>query len=101
MAGGAAGGDGAAAAGAAGGAGGDDLGHVARHDQPGIQIYGGNFLDGKVPGKAGKPYPFRSAICMETQFFPDSPNQPEFPSVILNPGETYTHTCIYKFSVKQ
>lgn len=69
-------------------------------DQPGIQIYGGNFLDGKVPGKAGKPYPFRSAICMETQFFPDSPNQPEFPSVILNPGETYTHTCIYKFSVK-
>ncbi len=69
-------------------------------DQPGIQIYGGNFLNGQVPGKGNKPYNFRTAICLETQCFPDSPNQPEFPSVVLNPGETYSHTCIYKFSVK-
>ncbi len=69
-------------------------------DQPGIQIYTGNFLDGSGAGKANKVYNFRSAICLETQCFPDSPNQPEFPTVVLNPGETYSHTCIYKFSVK-
>jgi aldose 1-epimerase len=69
-------------------------------DQPGLQLYTGNFLTGEVPGKGGKIYNYRSAVCLETQCFPDSPNQPEFPTVVLNPGETYSHTCIYKFSVK-
>jgi aldose 1-epimerase len=67
-------------------------------DQPGIQFYGGNFLDGEVAGKGGQKYPFRSACCLETQLYPDSPNQPDFPSCILKPGETYTHTMIHKFS---
>jgi len=69
-------------------------------DQPGVQFYGGNFLDAVVSGKSGKPYVFRSAFCLETQHFPDSPNKPEFPTVVLEPGQTYTHTCIYKFSVQ-
>jgi aldose 1-epimerase len=69
-------------------------------DQPGIQFYGGNFLDAAVSGKSGKPYVYRSAFCLETQHFPDSPNKPEFPSVVLEPGQTYTHTCIYKFSIQ-
>lgn len=69
-------------------------------DQPAIQFYGGNFMDGKVSGKAGKPYNFREAFCLETQHYPDSPNKPDFPSTVLNPGEQYRHTCIYKFSVK-
>lgn len=68
--------------------------------EPGVQFYGGNFLDGSVTGKGGKAYDFRGAFCLETQHFPDSPNQENFPSVVLNPGETYTHTCIYKFGVK-
>lgn len=68
--------------------------------EPGMQFYGGNFLNGKAIGKKNKPYAFRSAFCLETQHFPDSPNQPNFPSVVLNPGETYQHVCIYKFSVK-
>lgn len=67
-------------------------------DQPGIQFYGGNFLDGSVTGKNGQAYPHRSACCLETEVFPDSPNQPSFPSCILKPGETYTHTMIHKFS---
>jgi aldose 1-epimerase len=67
-------------------------------DQPGIQFYGGNFLDGKVAGKGGQKYPHRSACCLETQVFPDSPNQEDFPSCILNPGETYTHKMVLKFS---
>ncbi len=69
-------------------------------DQPGIQFYGGNFLDAVVSGKLGKPYVFRSAFCLETQHFPDSPNKPEFSSVVLEPGQTYTHTCIYKFAIQ-
>lgn len=69
-------------------------------DQPGIQFYSGNFFDGSVTGKNGKPLEFRSSLALETQFFPDSPNQPAFPSILLNPGETYTHTCAYRFSVK-
>lgn len=68
--------------------------------EPGIQFYGGNFLDGSVSGKGGKAYDFRTAFCLETQHFPNSPNQENFPSVVLNPGETYTHTCIYKFSTR-
>jgi aldose 1-epimerase len=70
-------------------------------DQPGLQFYGGNFLNGQVVGKSGKPYVYRSAFCLETQHFPDSPNKPEFPSVLLEPGSMYKHTCIYKFSVKE
>jgi aldose 1-epimerase len=65
--------------------------------EPGIQFYAGNFLDGKVTGKEGKTYPYRGAFCLETQHFPDSPNQPNFPSVRLDPGQQYTQTCIYRF----
>ena len=66
--------------------------------QPGIQFYTGNFLDGKVRGKGGKAYPHRSAFCLETQHFPDSPNQPKFPTTELKPGQTYHQTTVYKFS---
>ncbi len=69
-------------------------------DQPGVQVYSGNFLDGTVVGKKGIAYPMRASVCLETQKFPDSPNKPEWPSTTLRPGETYTHRCIYKFSVK-
>ncbi|TWW01733.1 aldose epimerase family protein [Chitinophaga pinensis] len=68
--------------------------------EPGVQFYGGNFLDGTDKGKEGKSYVHRGAFCLETQHFPDSPNQPAFPSVVLKPGETYTSTCVYKFGVK-
>ena len=69
-------------------------------DQPGVQVYSGNFLTGRVAGKHNVLYPRRASICLETQLFPDSPNKPEWPSATLRPGETYTHHCIYKFSVK-
>ncbi|MBW8685853.1 aldose epimerase family protein [Chitinophaga rhizophila] len=69
--------------------------------EPGVQFYGGNFLDGTDKGKEGKTYVHRGAFCLETQHFPDSPNQPSFPSVVLKPGDTYTSTCVYKFGVKQ
>ncbi len=68
--------------------------------EPGIQFYSGNFLDGSITGKSGKAYGFRSGFCLETQHYPDSPNKPGFPSVVLNPGETYRTTTIYKFSVR-
>ncbi len=68
--------------------------------EPGIQFYAGNFLDGKAKGKNGVAYEYRSAFCLETQHFPDSPNQPNFPSTILRPGEKYEQTCIYKFGIK-
>lgn len=68
--------------------------------EPGIQFYTGNFLDGTVKGKHGIVYPRRSAICVETQHYPDSPNQPNYPPVVLRPGETYSSTCIYKFGVE-
>lgn len=67
--------------------------------EPGIQFYAGNFLDGSLSGK-GATYQHRSGLCLETQHFPDSPNQPEFPSVTLQPGETYQTSTTYKFSVK-
>lgn len=67
--------------------------------QPGIQFYGGNFLRGDA-GKTGKTYPFQSGLCLETQHFPDSPNHPHFPGVVLMPDETYRHTCIYDFDVR-
>jgi len=69
-----------------------------RTTQPGIQFYTGNFLDGSVHGKGAKAYGHRSAFCLETQHFPDSPNQPKFPSTVLKPGQTYHETTIYKFS---
>lgn len=68
-------------------------------DQPGIQVYTGNFIDGSLPGKCGIRYVPRSGVCLETQRFPDSPNQPGFPSCILRPGDVYQHTLIHKFSV--
>jgi aldose 1-epimerase len=68
--------------------------------EPGIQLYTGNFLDG-VQGKGGVSYPKRSAFCLETQHFPDSPNQPKFPSVVLKPGGRYQTTTVYKFSTEK
>lgn len=67
--------------------------------EPGIQVYCGNFLDGSVRGKKGAVYGFRSAVCLETQKYPDTPNKPEWPSAVLRPGEKYESRCIYKFSV--
>jgi aldose 1-epimerase len=69
-------------------------------DQPGIQLYTGNFLDGTVVGKGGKAYRKHYAFCLETQHFPDSPNHPNFPSTILEPGKTYKTTTVHKFSVR-
>ncbi len=68
--------------------------------EPGLQIYAGNFLDGTVTGKKGITYNHRTAICLESQKYPDSPNKPEWPQPYLKPGEKYTSRCIYKFSVK-
>lgn len=70
-------------------------------NEPGIQFNCGNYLDGKEIGKQNKQYNFRSALCLETQHFPDSPNHPEFPTVVLRPGQVYTSACVYKFSVKK
>jgi aldose 1-epimerase len=69
-------------------------------NEPGIQFYGGNFLTGKETGKYGKVYPFRGAFCLETQHYPDSPNKPQFPSCILEPGKEYYSICIYKFEIQ-
>ena len=66
-------------------------------DQPGVQFYTGNFLDGTITGKKGKVYKQYYGFCFETQKFPDSPNQPTFPNSVLKPGETYKSTTIYKF----
>lgn len=69
-------------------------------NEPGVQFYTGNFMPGDDKGKAGVVYPHRGALCLETQHYPDSPNQPSFPSVVVRPGETYKSECIYKFAVK-
>ena len=69
-------------------------------DQPGIQFYSGNFLDGTLPSKNKGNYEFRSGFCLETQHFPDSPNREDFPSVLLRPEEAYTSQTIFKLSVK-
>ncbi len=66
-------------------------------DQPGLQFYTGNFLDGHIHGKGGKVYPHRGAFCMETQHFPDSPNKPQFPSTVLRPGQEYRTTTVFRF----
>ena len=68
--------------------------------EPGVQFYSGNFLDGSNIGKGGQPYELRTGFCLETQHFPDSPNQPDFPSTILEPGETYRSTTVYRFGVR-
>jgi aldose 1-epimerase len=68
-------------------------------DQPGLQFYSGNFLNGSNVGKGGVIYKPHSGLCLETQHFPDSPNKPSFPSVVLNPGETYKTVTAYKFSI--
>ena len=68
--------------------------------EPGIQFYSGNFLDGSLTGKGGIVYNKHHGFCLETQHFPDSPNQPDFPNTILQPGETYDYSTIYKFSTK-
>ena len=70
-------------------------------DQPGIQFYSGNFLDGSNIGKGGKPYLKHFGFCLETQHFPDSPNQANFPSTLLKPGETYKTQTIYRFGVTE
>ena len=69
--------------------------------QPGVQFYTGNFLDGSIRGKGGKAYGRRSAFCLETQHFPDSPNKPGFPSTVLKPGETYRESTVFRFSASK
>lgn len=68
--------------------------------EPGVQLYTGNFLDGSLTGKGGAKYVRHSGFCLETQHYPDSPNQPTFPSVVLRPGETYRQTTVHRFSVE-
>jgi aldose 1-epimerase len=70
-----------------------------RTTEPGVQLYTGNFLDGSLTGKGGEVYRRRCALCLETQHFPDSPNQPQFPTTVLRPGAEYRSTTIYRFSV--
>ena len=69
-------------------------------DQPGLQFYTGNFLDGTAKGKNGVAYQFRTGFCLEAQGYPDSPNKPNFPSTVLRPGTVYHQTTIYQFSTK-
>jgi aldose 1-epimerase len=74
-----------------------------RSTEPGLQLFSGNSLEGKTPrdvGKGGAVYAFRTGFCLEPQHFPDSPNQPHFPSTVLNPGDWYTGKTVYKFSVR-
>jgi aldose 1-epimerase len=68
--------------------------------EPGLQFYTGNFLDGTLKGKGGVVYKKHAGFCLEAQHFPDSVNRPEFPPVILRPGQTYTQTTVYRFSTK-
>ena len=69
-------------------------------DQPALQFYGGNFFDGTTYGKYGKTLNYRESIALETQKYPDTPHHAHFPSTLLNPGEKYTHVCVYKFGIK-
>lgn len=69
--------------------------------EPGIQIYTGNFLNGTVKGKKGIIYNKRASVCLETQHYPDSPNKPQWPSTLLEPGKNYSSECIFKFSVEK
>jgi aldose 1-epimerase len=69
-------------------------------DQPGVQFYSSNFLDGSIKGKGGKPDQLHAAVCLETQHFPDSPNHPDFPTTELKPGQRYHTVTVYSFSVR-
>jgi aldose 1-epimerase len=69
-------------------------------DQPGIQFYSGNFLDGTIKGRGGMAFELRSALCLETQHFPDSPNHPDFPTTELKPGQRYHSVTVYSFSAR-
>jgi len=68
--------------------------------QPGLQFYSGNFLANRIAAKAGQIYHHRGGFCLETQHFSDSPNRPDFPSTVLDPGSKYEHTTIYKFAAE-
>jgi aldose 1-epimerase len=68
--------------------------------QPGVQFYTGNMLDGSLRGRDGRVYAKHTGFCLETQHFPDSPNQPQFPSTVLEPGGTYRQTTIYQFGTR-
>jgi aldose 1-epimerase len=68
--------------------------------EPGLQFYSGNFLDGTIKGKNGHTYALRNGLCLETQHFPDSPNQKNFPSTILQPGKSYDSKTVFTFSAK-
>ena len=69
-------------------------------DQPGVQLYTGNWMSGNLRGKHDHRYPARAALCLETQHYPDSPNKPEYPSTRLNPGETFRSTTIFRFMLE-
>jgi aldose 1-epimerase len=69
--------------------------------EPGMQFYTGNFLDGTIKGKGGKVYHKRYGFCMETQHFPNSPNEPKFPTTVLKAGQTYNSTTVFKFSAEK
>jgi aldose 1-epimerase len=71
-----------------------------RTTEPGVQLYTGNFMDGSFTGKGGRAYPHRSGFCLETQHFPDSPNQPNFPTVVLRKGEDYKSETVFKFGAR-
>ena len=70
-------------------------------NEPGIQVYAGNFLDGSLTGKKGITYNQRASVCLETQHYPDSPNKAQWPSVVLEPGQIYNSECVFKFSVEK
>ena len=69
--------------------------------EPGVQFYSGNFLDGTIIGKGGRRYNLRNGFCFEPQHFPDSPNEPKFPSTVLRPGKTFKNSIVYRFAVKK
>ncbi len=68
--------------------------------EPGVQFYTGNFLDGSLKGKSGKPYVQYAGFCLEAQHFPDAVNHPNFPSIILHPGESYRQVTVYRFPIR-
>ena len=68
--------------------------------EPGVQFYAGNQMEAASTGKGGQVYPHRGGFCLETQHFPDAPNQPDFPSIVLRPGEEYTQTTVFRFSAE-
>jgi aldose 1-epimerase len=69
-------------------------------DQPALQFYSGNFLNRQIAGKGGVAYGQRSGLALETEGFPDAPNQPDFPSTVLRPGETYQHRMVHRFTTR-